>query len=225
MRSRVPFFGDIPVLGNLFKYSTSNRQKINLLLFLTPHIVRNEADQRKISTEQRDRVQAFMEENKIPGRHRDVLDAPSWDVLPPPAKGGEKGDGTEPESDDRPATDQVPEEPLATAPPPLFVLLAAYWQSGEAPPVLTSSSGLLPLALPDDSPIRKLFVPGRDVRFESHVYSALFHVLEAYPTEPAAKLVYPEGLTVSSEPREVLHWRDVSSDTSARNAASWTRVD
>jgi general secretion pathway protein D len=37
--SKVPFLGDIPVLGNLFKEKTKSDDKQELLIFLTPHIV------------------------------------------------------------------------------------------------------------------------------------------------------------------------------------------
>lgn len=38
--SKVPLLGDIPVLGWLFKSKTSTMDKTNLLIFLTPHIVK-----------------------------------------------------------------------------------------------------------------------------------------------------------------------------------------
>jgi general secretion pathway protein D len=38
--SKVPFLGDIPLLGNLFKFTSRANQKSELLIFLTPHIVR-----------------------------------------------------------------------------------------------------------------------------------------------------------------------------------------
>jgi len=37
--SKIPLLGDIPVLGNLFKFSNHSNQKNELLIFLTPHIV------------------------------------------------------------------------------------------------------------------------------------------------------------------------------------------
>lgn len=37
--TKVPFFGDIPLLGWLFKYKTMSKTKTNLLVFLTPHVV------------------------------------------------------------------------------------------------------------------------------------------------------------------------------------------
>ena len=38
--TKVPILGDIPLLGNLFKSTTKTDDKNELLLFLTPHIVR-----------------------------------------------------------------------------------------------------------------------------------------------------------------------------------------
>ncbi len=38
--SKVPILGSIPVLGNLFKASVKSNKKTELLMFLTPHIVR-----------------------------------------------------------------------------------------------------------------------------------------------------------------------------------------
>ena len=37
--SKIPLLGDIPVLGNLFKFSNHSNEKTELLIFLTPHIV------------------------------------------------------------------------------------------------------------------------------------------------------------------------------------------
>ena len=37
--SKVPILGDIPLLGQLFKFSAKSNQKRELLIFLTPHIV------------------------------------------------------------------------------------------------------------------------------------------------------------------------------------------
>jgi general secretion pathway protein D len=42
--TKVPFLGDIPVLGWLFKSTSDNVIKNNLLIFLTPHIIRTRAD-------------------------------------------------------------------------------------------------------------------------------------------------------------------------------------
>lgn len=39
MRSRVPFFSYIPLIGNLFKSREKDREKIDLMVFLTPEII------------------------------------------------------------------------------------------------------------------------------------------------------------------------------------------
>lgn len=39
--SKVPLLGDIPVIGNLFKYQTRNRDKTNLMVFLRPYVLRD----------------------------------------------------------------------------------------------------------------------------------------------------------------------------------------
>jgi type II secretory pathway component GspD/PulD (secretin) len=38
--SKIPFLGDIPLLGNLFKRKIRNDTKTELLIFLTPRIIR-----------------------------------------------------------------------------------------------------------------------------------------------------------------------------------------
>jgi general secretion pathway protein D len=37
--SKIPFLGDIPLLGNLFKHKIKNDERTELMIFLTPHII------------------------------------------------------------------------------------------------------------------------------------------------------------------------------------------
>ncbi|MBI5050371.1 MAG: hypothetical protein HZC11_05775 [Nitrospirae bacterium] len=46
---KMPLLGDIPILGWLFKYKTVSKKKTNLLVFLTPHIVKEAAELTKIT--------------------------------------------------------------------------------------------------------------------------------------------------------------------------------
>ncbi|MGE0547381.1 MAG: type II secretion system secretin GspD [Kofleriaceae bacterium] len=41
---KVPFLGDIPLLGYLFKYSTTRKEKTNLVILLTPYIIKDQVD-------------------------------------------------------------------------------------------------------------------------------------------------------------------------------------
>ncbi len=45
---KIPWLGDIPLLGHLFKTTSKVKIKKNLMLILTPYVVRNEGDLRKI---------------------------------------------------------------------------------------------------------------------------------------------------------------------------------
>jgi len=38
--SKIPFFGDIPIIGNLFKSRAKNHTKTELVVLITPHIVK-----------------------------------------------------------------------------------------------------------------------------------------------------------------------------------------
>jgi len=51
----VPFISNIPVLGNLFSDKASDKQKDNLIVFLTPHIVRNRSELRELALDERQR--------------------------------------------------------------------------------------------------------------------------------------------------------------------------
>jgi general secretion pathway protein D len=46
--SKTPFLGDIPLLGALFRYTSKKKTKVNLLVFLTPHIIRDASDFRRV---------------------------------------------------------------------------------------------------------------------------------------------------------------------------------
>ncbi len=52
--SKVPFLGDLPIVGSLFRYDSKNRQKTNLVVFLRPKIIREADDYTKITTERYD---------------------------------------------------------------------------------------------------------------------------------------------------------------------------
>ncbi len=49
---KIPFLGDIPVVGNLFRSKAKSRTKTNLMVFIRPTILRNAEDSRRV-TEQR----------------------------------------------------------------------------------------------------------------------------------------------------------------------------
>lgn len=60
--TKVPLLGDIPVLGWLFKSNSSNKEKVNLMVFLTPKVIRNPADQRNILSKALDERLGFIKD-------------------------------------------------------------------------------------------------------------------------------------------------------------------
>ena len=51
--NKIPLLGDIPGLGWLFKTKSKTRSKVNLMILLTPRIVKDNADLKSISDVQR----------------------------------------------------------------------------------------------------------------------------------------------------------------------------
>jgi general secretion pathway protein D len=60
-RRKVPVLGDLPVLGFLFRHSEVTTEKLNLLLILTPHVVQNQEDLRKIFERKMQERQEFID--------------------------------------------------------------------------------------------------------------------------------------------------------------------
>jgi general secretion pathway protein D len=51
---KVRGLGDIPILGNLFKYQTRSRKKTNLMIFLRPVVIRNKEQSTSLATDRYD---------------------------------------------------------------------------------------------------------------------------------------------------------------------------
>lgn len=56
-KTKVPLAGDIPVLGNLFKRKGDRFEKTELLILITPRVVRNGSEARSVTAELRGRIQ------------------------------------------------------------------------------------------------------------------------------------------------------------------------
>jgi general secretion pathway protein D len=67
--SKIPFLGDIPLLGLLFRKKTSTKSKQNLLLFMTPYIIRSQADLRAIYERKMRERQEFLDRYFVFGTH------------------------------------------------------------------------------------------------------------------------------------------------------------
>lgn len=54
---KVPYLGDIPLFGWLFKTKTNTRLRTNLFIFLTPHIVRNPVEIKHLSEQKKNEME------------------------------------------------------------------------------------------------------------------------------------------------------------------------
>jgi general secretion pathway protein D len=62
--SKIPLLGDIPLLGHLFKFSSVSRKKTNLLIFLTPHIIKNPEEMGRLTNDHERKMQDFIKQHK-----------------------------------------------------------------------------------------------------------------------------------------------------------------
>jgi len=75
--SKIPLLGDIPFLGWLFRSQSNQTQKLNLLVFLTPHLVKSEVDMVELNSRKSAELSTLQRENRIEEPNRikqDVLE-------------------------------------------------------------------------------------------------------------------------------------------------------
>jgi len=79
--SKVPFLGDIPLIGGLFRSDTRERKKSNLMVFLRPVVIRTQEAANAISMDRYDQIRALQKDNQPnPNFMTRVNEAP---VIPP----------------------------------------------------------------------------------------------------------------------------------------------
>ncbi|MEZ6073780.1 MAG: secretin N-terminal domain-containing protein [Pirellulales bacterium] len=87
---RVPYLSDIPILGHLFRYDMDSKIRTELLIVLTPRVVRNEDDMERIKQEEASRlswcladVQRIHGDTGIYGTDIQRFDGPDPEVIYP----------------------------------------------------------------------------------------------------------------------------------------------
>ncbi|MFO1284985.1 MAG: type II secretion system secretin GspD [Burkholderiales bacterium] len=81
---KVPVAGDLPWLGQLFRYDARRREKTNLMIFLRPTIVRGDAEGREITSERYQYLQG--EQQRMDPGPRPFWNDPTMPALPPAGK-------------------------------------------------------------------------------------------------------------------------------------------
>ena len=94
-RSQVPILGSIPIIGELFKYENRKRTKTNLLVFLRPYVVRDEATSSALAMDRYDYIRGQVANSTVADNiiFRDLQSRqiPERPPVPPSIKRSESG--------------------------------------------------------------------------------------------------------------------------------------
>ncbi|MDR3479155.1 MAG: type II secretion system secretin GspD [Burkholderiaceae bacterium] len=88
---QVPGLGDLPLIGNLFKYKTRSRSKTNLMIFLRPIVIRSAEQSAKVTADRYDYVRN--EQKLTQPKQSTVLQNYPAPILPPDQNGNVGGGG------------------------------------------------------------------------------------------------------------------------------------
>ena len=116
---RVPLVGDLPLIGAFFRYDARKRQKVNLLVFLKPTVVRSDAQGRAITSERYDYIMGEQLKNRPEYRYfwndQTAPVLPPQGVSPGTAAGEVQSNTTQPGAPPPAIPPLVP--PIGTPPP------------------------------------------------------------------------------------------------------------
>ncbi|MEC8380596.1 MAG: type II secretion system secretin GspD, partial [Myxococcota bacterium] len=79
VETKIPILGDIPVLGRLFRGKRISQRKSNMLIFLTPHVIDDEADLEEVYQVKVAQRQEFI--RRFYGKSREEQEAAIADLL------------------------------------------------------------------------------------------------------------------------------------------------
>jgi general secretion pathway protein D len=114
---RVPVLGNLPVLGALFRYDTRSRQKVNLLIFLKPTVVRTDAQGKAISNERYEYIMKQQLDSRPDYRY--FWNDQTAPVLPPFGQTPTTIEGVAPSNVTQPGAPQPPIAPTWPLGPPI----------------------------------------------------------------------------------------------------------
>ena len=114
--SQVPFLGDLPILGPLFRTDSRTRTKSNLMVFLRPMVIRNQDDSNKLTMDRYDLMRTTQQTAGQPRQSyvMPINDAPITAPMPTPVPGSPFNGSTVPAPL---SMESVPPRGAASAPP------------------------------------------------------------------------------------------------------------
>jgi general secretion pathway protein D len=78
---KVPWLGDVPIIGNVFGYNLHNQKRTELLIFLTPRVIHNDADSELIKQVEMGRMHFFEDDAEM--IHGPLMGIPAPQSAPP----------------------------------------------------------------------------------------------------------------------------------------------
>ncbi len=84
MEDKVPLLGDIPLVGLLFKHSYKKREKVEMIIFLTPHILDTPEDSLRMTNDLRSRSKSEKRDDRLMEtlQPQDYLVDPKYSIDP-----------------------------------------------------------------------------------------------------------------------------------------------
>jgi general secretion pathway protein D len=157
--SKVPLLGDIPILGWLFKFKNTRVEKTNLMIFITPYIIKNETEAGEVTRRKSEGLEEFRKEYRIERKS----DQPTMLTTPPhktaPETNQQKENDTALQSEPSGTTgiQSIPTGTIPAAPANGGPAEPAPADTGRAAPadegasLQTTPSGTAPAGLGEDS--------------------------------------------------------------------------
>lgn len=75
LTNKVPLLGDVPILGNLFKNKSTTKEKTNIIVFITPYIIKEKADYLAILQRKIEERNIFIESNYGPTQRKMIRES------------------------------------------------------------------------------------------------------------------------------------------------------
>lgn len=234
----VPFFKDIPVLGHLFKGSTERFEKRNLLIFITPRIVRDQFDARDNTKERTTQMANELNRTGAVPDRRDVLTSSRLDsvtesedysgplpsTILPPEKSEQnlekKMSASSNFSPDSPGVIQLKIKPkLDTPRKGRYLLLTPLADTSKAslPFIIDSERQIAAILIPEESSpsVFNFFSQGSEVIYQAGNEEIRFAVTSAIESENEAHQTVSPQAWYQLSPHELLNlgkspWRKSS---------------
>ena len=204
---KVPGLGDIPILGNLFRYDARRRVKTNLLVFLRPVVVRDADAAQGVTADRYDYIRQLRVDSRLPN-HWALPDlapnplppmppAPGMRVVPAQPPGAPQGEAQQ----GAPHSAAPPGAPARAAP--------AQAESGQTPPPSAQAAQFRPpppppavTALPSMSPeiSGSQAVPRQEPAPISRSRASMLQVAPNEPLTPLNRAVQIDGGTPAAPP-------------------------